>query len=132
VRTLAFLLPIAAPTAIAAPVPKELRTGTPLVGTWEIVGMNISGRENADAHGNRWKFLADGSFSNPSYPTGSYAVVPGGFDIHFGQDPKPYHALTSLGDGALKIAFGHSRDVRAVDFDPLNNNVVYTFRRVKE
>jgi len=32
VRALAFLLLIAAPTAIAALVPKELRTGTPIVG----------------------------------------------------------------------------------------------------
>jgi len=93
--------------------------------------MTISGREHADANGTRWKFLANGSFCDPSSSDGSYILVPGGCDIRFGNAPYTCPVLASCNKDSLKIAFSYS-DVRPSISIPSNNRAVFTFRRVKE
>lgn len=130
-RALAMLLLFALPTAFAAPVPKELRKAS-IVGTWEMTGMMVGEAKHVDSHGHRWCFGADGGFKNPAYSTGRYAVHPVGVDFWFGQETTPALALTELNGDTLRVAFPKDRAVRAADFVPANNNVVYTFQRVKE
>ena len=133
-RPLALMLLFAAPAAcFAAPVPKELRRGPPIVGTWTITGALVNGAERADFHGQRWTFGADGSFSNPSFRAGSYEVQPGGIDLKFGRDEAvPWMPLAECDGSTLKLAFPTARGKRSTDFGAVSNNVVYTFRRVKE
>lgn len=130
-RALAALMLLAVSTAIAAPVPKELRHQT-VAGTWEITGMMIGEAKHTDSNGQRWYFAKDGGFKNPGYPTGRYAVQPIGIDFWFGNDATLWPALTELNGDTLTVAFPKNQSARAADFVPANNNVVYTFRRVKE
>ena len=128
---LAALMFLAVSSASAAPVPKELRRQS-VVGTWEITGMVIGEAKPVDSNGQRWYFAKDGGFKNPGYPTGRYAVQPNGIDFWFGNDATLWPALTELNGDTLKVAFPKNQTVRATDFVPANNNVVYTFQRVKE
>ncbi len=133
-RPLALMMLFAAPVVcLAAPVPKELRRGPPIVGTWAITGANVNGTEQAAYNGQRWTFGADGSFSNPAYRAGSYDVQPGGIDLRFSRDgATPWLTLADCDGTTLKIAFPRTQSTRATDFVGANNNVVYTFQRVKE
>jgi hypothetical protein len=133
VRALVLLLLIAAPAvAFAAPVPKELRKPT-IVGAWAITGANVGGAEQPTYHGQRWTFGEDGSFANPAYKSGSYSVQPGGVDFLFSRgEATPWLAAAEIDGETLKIAFPKARGGRAIDFSAANNNVVYTFRRIKE
>ena len=131
-RTLAVVLLLALPTAFAAPVPKELRKAS-IVGMWEVVVAATEGGELSEYKGKRWKFGRDGDLANPAYPSGRYSRHPDGLDIWF--DPRlanPSRALVECTGETLKLAFAKDRVSRATDFDPANNNVVYTFKRVKE
>lgn len=130
-RALVALILLTLPTAFAAPVPKELRKAS-IVGTWEMTGMVVGEAEHVDSHGHRWCFGADGGFKNPGYSTGRYAVLPAGVDFWFGPAMVLWPALTKLDGDTLKVAFPKNQAVRATDFVPANNNVVYTFKRVKE
>ncbi len=130
-RTLVALLLLGVPTAIAAPVPKELRRQS-VVGTWEVTGMMIGDTKAVYAHGQLWYFAKDGGFKNPGYPFGRYVVQPNGIDFWFGNAAALWPALTELDGDTLKVAFPKNQTVRATDFVPANNNVVYTFQRVKE
>ena len=130
-RALAVLMLLAVSAASAAPVPKELRRQS-VAGIWEITGMMIGDTKTVDSHGQRWYFAVDGGFKNHGYPSGRYVVQPNGIDFWFGNAPALWPALTELDGDTLKVAFPKNQAVRATDFVPANNNVVYTFRRVKE
>ena len=131
-RPLALMLLFAAPAAcLAAPVPKELLRGPPIVGTWELTAMD-QGLEKPDTSGGRWIFSADGTFSTPVYRSGTFAERAEGTDIRFAAGQDPWLALIECRGDKLKIAFPRNPAVRAADFVGANNNVVYTFRRVKE
>ncbi len=117
--------------AMAAPVPKELRKST-IVGTWELTGMVVGETKHVALHGQRWYFGADGGFKNHKGPGGRYAVLPAGVDFWFDKDTPLWPALTELDGDTLKVAFPKNQAARATDFVPANNNVVYTFQRVKE
>ena len=124
-------LVFASTALVAAPVPKELRRAS-IVGTWEITGMMIGDTKTVDSHGQRWYFANDGGFKNHGYPSGRYVVRPDGIDFWFGNAATLWPALTKLDGDTLKVAFPKNQAVRATDFVPANNNVIYTFRRVKE
>ncbi len=127
----ALILLGALPLLSAAPVPKELRKPA-LAGTWEITGTMIAGLEQVHYLGHQWNFGADGSFSNTFHQTGTYTKQLGSLDVWFGQERLPGKALIDLDGDKLRIAFPQDRAKRATDFVPANNNVVYTFQRVKE
>ena len=131
-RPLALMLLFAAPAAcFAAPVPKELRRGPAIVGTWEMTAMD-QGIERADNSGGRWIFAPGGTFTTPSYPSGTFVERADGTDIRFAANQNPWLALIECRGDTLKIAFPKNPAVRAADFVGANNNVVYSFRRVKE
>ena len=128
---LLLLLGVAGSPVRAAPVPKELRTPS-IVGTWTLTGANVKGAEHPDYHGQRWTFGGDGSFANPAYPSGSYAVRAGGVDLKFTRTQPTAMALAGFDGATLRLAFSGDENKRAADFIGANNSVVYTFERAKE
>lgn len=139
-RTLALLLLFAAP-AVAAPVPKELRKPS-VVGTWELTHTNLWGAETALYKGQRWRFGTDGSFTiSERLPgggyakprlNGSYTIVAAGTDILFGESGMPAQSLTECVGTTLKLANTKKNGIRAADFRPHPDSVIYTFQRIEE
>ena len=125
-----LLLGLAA-TAVAAPVPKELRKNT-IVGTWAVTAAVVGVEEQSAYNGQIWKFGADGGLENASYKSGTYAVQSSGVDIVFGPGQTTWRALAEVAGDTLKIAFPKANATRAEDFVPANNNVIYSFKRVRE
>ena len=87
-RALAFLLLIAAPTAVAAPVPKELKKSDMglIVGVWEPIPANKS----------TWRFDADGKAAilNQNAPSAEGIK----FAIDQTAQPKTFDWITTWGE----------------------------------
>ena len=83
-RTLAALLFFALPSALAAPVPKELKRTDldSIVGIWMLTGSCNGGGQINPGDGSNWKFDADGQATIMRKP-GDNAV-----GIKFAIDPK--------------------------------------------
>ncbi len=126
-----MLLLMMAATAGAAPVRKELKKNT-IVGTWAIPTAVVGVDEQSAYNGQIWKFDADGHLENPSYKKGTYEVQRSGVDIVFNPGQTAYRALAEVTGDTLKIAFPKANATRAEDFVPANNNVIYSFKRVRE
>ena len=125
---LAAALPV-----LAAPVPKELKKNT-IVGTWEVTAAVVGVQDQSAYNGQIWMFGADGHLENPSYKSGTYAVQSSGVDIGFGPGPGDtiWKAIFEVAGDTLKIAFPKTNATRAEDFLPANNNVIYSFKRMRE
>ncbi len=122
-----------APIAIAAPVPKELKKNS-IVGTWAVTTAVVGVQEQSAYNGQIWKFGSDGHLENPSYKSGIYTVQSNGIDIGFGpgSGDSIWKAIFEVAGDTLKIAFPKTNATRAEDFVPANNNVIYSFKRVRE
>lgn len=83
-RVLATLMLFAAPAALAAPVPKELKRTDldSIVGTWALTGSCNGGGQINPGDGSLWKFDADGQAAIIRKP----GDTAGG--IKFALDPK--------------------------------------------
>ena len=130
-RALAILILLASPTAFAAPGPKELKQPG-YVGTWEITSAIVGGADQKIYHGHIWKFSADGNLSNHYFPNAKYTIQPDGIDCVFGMNSNICRGLGEFKGDTLTIAFANDPKNRATDFNPANNNVIYTMKRVKE
>ena len=128
-----WILFVASLPAFAAPVPKELKKNT-IVGTWAVTTAVVGVQEQSAYNGQIWKFDADGHLENPSYKSGTYTVQSDGIDIGFGPGSGDaiWKAIFEVAGDTLKIAFPKTNATRAEDFLPANNNVIYSFKRVRE
>ena len=127
----------------AAPVPKELRKA-PLAGTWEITAANAWGSDTAQFNGQRWRFGPDGTFTiSERQPgggyakprlNGSYAIGSAGLEILFGEKGtgNPARTLSAWEGATLRLVNTKKNEVRAADFQPHPDSVIYTFKRVEE
>jgi hypothetical protein len=138
-----YSLLFALPSASAAPVPKELRK-SPLAGTWELTTTNLWGENTPQYNGQRWRFGTDGTFTisertpGGGYAkprlNGSYAVGSAGLEILFGEKGtgNPARTLSECEGAMLRLVNTKKNEVRAADFRPHPDSVIYTFKRVEE
>ena len=106
--------------ALAAPVPKELKNKRDLdriAGSWVVVAHCNGSGKIGPGDGSIWDGVAH---------------VLGVADIWFDREIIPWHILTEFGEDTVKLAFPIDRTVRATDFGPETNLVVWTMKRVKE
>jgi hypothetical protein len=138
-RTLLLLL-VAAPLALAAPVPKELKRTDEdaIVGTWQVVRYSVY-NENRVLPATLWRFDGEGKgqfWNSMSRHEMAYTLLPpasaespNGFDYSW--DHFKMKGLYRLDGDTLTIALNNDGGkVRAAELAPGKNTWYWEFKRV--
>ena len=136
-----FILMLAVPLALAAPVPKELKRNDEqrILGTWEMVRFSHYGKDlAAQTETILWRFDADGSgvVNNPKQYEIGYKLLPAdspksqkGFDYRWVD--SHFKGLSRLDGDTLKIAVdSDGGKVRAAELGPGKNLYYWEFKRL--
>lgn len=130
--------------AAAAPVPKELRSGSQIEGTWEVVTMHSMGAETTTYRGAKWKIGRDSI--DIEYPEAIRAQFPNvsnrinrversakiaqlDYTNYQGNDRL---AIYTLDQDKLTLCIPLTVTERPKGFVAHETNLLYTFRRIKE
>ena len=143
-KILAFaLLLAAAPFAIAAPVPKELKKEEKLDGVWELISLESFGQTRVPPK-QRWKFEGEKIVVEQGIPNGAARVrppvtikvdagaLPKSLDYNAGGERNMRPAIYEVDGDTLRILL----NARSTDRPKLMKSdeafVMYVFKRVQE
>lgn len=129
------------PIAFAAPVPKEVKRGIALEGSWEVQEFQMQGRPNDSFNGAIWKISKDSINIEHPAATGMAAMCNKINSVEITATSKNLDYTNSTGidrkcifeiDGDSMMLCIPLTSERPEQLKPAQDNLFYKFKRVKE
>lgn len=129
------------PTLSAAPVPKEVKKGVALEGSWEVQEFQMQGRPNDSFNGAIWKISKDSINIEHPAATGMAAMCNKINSVEITATSKNLDYTNSTGidrkcifeiDGDSMMLCIPLTSERPEQLKPAQDNLFYKFKRVKE
>ena len=135
-RSFVFLL-LAVPLAFAAPVPKEVRNGAILEGTWKVLALSTNGQPS-EPHSAYWTIGAEGTLTRHDEAKPPAAESPIRFKhdratkaVDYAVNGRNYPGLYELRGDTLKFCFNMNAQDRPRAIGEGQHLNLWTFARVE-